>query len=212
MLIGILNILFVLLSSFTLAHSSPLVPGGLTLSSSFLIGFWDSVNPVGVPLIRGVIVAQGSRSGSVGLDSITITLHGLSLPVSSLPSTQPTIRWARHSAGVVAEDCKHRFFSPPPTIPLAIPSHHLNFSTLNDVRVAWSKRIANVGRQRSRRLCTSPTCQHPVVYLGGLVFANQTMIISTNTSHQMGTSVYDAESADMEPSYACEVSMPYEVA
>ncbi|KAI0331926.1 hypothetical protein GY45DRAFT_1321753 [Cubamyces sp. BRFM 1775] len=160
MLIVILSILFVLFNSLTLAHSSPLAPGGLTLpSSSFLIGFWDGVNPVGVPLIRGVIVAQGSRSGSVGLDSITITLHGLSLPIPSLPSTQPTIQWARHSAGVVVEDCKHSFFPPLPTTPLAIPSLQLNFSTFNDVRVAWSRRLANVRRQRSRRLCAA--CRPP---------------------------------------------------
>ncbi|KAI0331903.1 hypothetical protein GY45DRAFT_1321710 [Cubamyces sp. BRFM 1775] len=155
MLINILNILFVLLSFLSSAHFSPLVPGGLTLSRSFLIGFWDGANPVGVPLIRGVIVVHGSRSGSVGLDSITITLHGLSLPIPSFPSTQPTIRWARRPAGVVVEDCKHSFFPPSPTIPVAIPSYHLNFSTLNDVRVAWSKRLANVGRQRSRRLCAA---------------------------------------------------------
>ncbi|KAI0331837.1 hypothetical protein GY45DRAFT_1433556 [Cubamyces sp. BRFM 1775] len=147
MLIDIPNILLILLSFLPPAYSSPLAPGGLTLSSSFLIGFWDGVNPVGVPLIRGVIVVQGSRSGSVGLDSITITLHDLSLPVISLPSTQPTIRWARHSAGVVVEDCKYSFFSPLPTTRVAITSHHLNFSTLNDIRVAWSRRLAIVGRQ-----------------------------------------------------------------
>ncbi|KAH9903016.1 hypothetical protein C8Q73DRAFT_672650 [Cubamyces lactineus] len=165
MLIAIFSMALTILNTAHLSRCNPIPPGVFRLGSSFSIGFRDGADSVGVLLIKGVIVVQGLCSGSVGLDSITITFDDFSSPVPSLPPIQLTIRAGQPPAWIISVDPKYRF-PPPPTTPIPISSHHLNFSTLNDIRVAWSRRKWRRRRRRTGRLYaalrTPPRSIYPV--------------------------------------------------
>ncbi|KAH9903037.1 hypothetical protein C8Q73DRAFT_778108 [Cubamyces lactineus] len=165
MLIAIFSMALITLETLPLSHCSQLSPGVFTLGSSFLIGFRDGDDSAGVPFIKGVIIVQGQRSGSVGLDSITITFDDFFLPVRPLPLIQPAIRTVQPSPRVISVDSRYRCPSPP-TTPIPIPSHYLNFSTLNGIRVAWSRRKWRRRRRRTGRLYaalrTPPRSIYPV--------------------------------------------------
>ncbi|KAI0661721.1 hypothetical protein C8Q70DRAFT_966906 [Cubamyces menziesii] len=136
----LISLVLVFFYALTLARCSSLPLEPYTLSSSFTVGVWDSTGTVKIPLMKGVVVVQVLHSERVGIDSITVTFDDISYPSPSLFNpTRRVIRTARRSAAAIASDPKYHFPPPPPTS-ISIPSHHLNFSILNDARVAWSRR------------------------------------------------------------------------
>ncbi|KAI0661742.1 hypothetical protein C8Q70DRAFT_932056 [Cubamyces menziesii] len=137
-----ISLILLFFYALTFARCSSVPLESYTLSSSFTVGVWDSTGSVKIPLMKGVVTVQVLHSERVGIDSITVTFNNISYPSPSL--FNPTrrvirVRTARRPAADIASDPKYHFPPPPPTS-ITTPSHHLNFSILNDARVAWSRR------------------------------------------------------------------------